>query len=346
MKRHRALPAIVCCLFSIVESSCARPDRQPGDETNRRVLAIGDLNWQQIEALDRQKTLFLVTVGMLEEHGPHLPIASDTIGVEFETRGVANALGLAMPDWQVVLMPTVHYGTSGANQIGNLAVHPGTYGLRQSTLRSLMADIGAQIARNGFKWVFVLNGHGAPTHHMAVNDACDFVSDVFEATMLNVSALFTADPAIQAEGEAILARHFSAADVASFGRDQHAGVSETSGVLAIRPDLVDPGYRSLPSQRVANRTEMIATASRRGWLGYFSSPASATAAYGQEIEAWWIRGMSDLILTAVRGENLRARPRWPEQLQSDPASGQILESSLAPDRALDVQFEQWLNQHK
>ena len=84
-------------------------------------------------------------------------------------------------------MPTINYGSSGANQIGNVAVHPGTYGLRQSTLRALVADVGAQLAQNGFKWIFVLNGHGAPTHHMAVNDACDFVSDVFGATPSNIA---------------------------------------------------------------------------------------------------------------------------------------------------------------
>lgn len=346
MKGHRALATILCCFFSVVESSCTRQDRQPGTTTGRRVLAIADLNWRQIADLDRQKTLFLLTVGMLEEHGPHLPIASDTIGVEHEARSVADSLRQALPDWQVVLMPTVNYGSSGANQIGNVAIHPGTYGLRQSTLRSLVADIGAQIAQNGFKWVFVLNGHGAPTHHLAVNDACDFVSDVFNATMLNVSALFTADPTIQAEGEAIAAKHFSAADVESFGRDQHAGVGETSGVLFIRPDLVDPGYRSLPSLRVGNRTEMIEIASRPEWPGYFSSPAKANAAYGLEVEGWWIRGISNLILEAVRGENLRSRPRWPEQAETDPALRQILEYVLEPERAFDLQFERWLDQHK
>jgi creatinine amidohydrolase len=283
---------------------------------------------------------------MLEEHGPHLPIASDTIGVEYEAQGVARSLRTALPDWRVVLMPTVPYGTSGVNQIGHVPIHPGTYGLRQSTLRAVVADIGAQIVQNGFKWVFVLNGHGAPTHHIAVNAACDFVSDVFGATMVNVSALFTADAAIQAEGEAILARHFSAADVESFGRDQHAGVAETSGVLAVRPDLVDPKFKSLPNQRVENRAEMIATAGRAGWLGYFSSPARASAAYGQDVEAWWIRGMSALILTAVRGENLRAHPRWPDQLRSDPAYADIVEATAAPDRALDARFERWLDQHR
>jgi creatinine amidohydrolase len=346
MNRHRALATVLCCVFALVQSSCARRGSEANVPPGRGVLAMGDLNWRQIAELDRGKTVFLLTVGMLEEHGPQLPIATDTIGVEHEARGVADSLRDALPDWQVVMMPTVHYGSSGANQIGNVAVHPGTYALRQSTLRSLVADIGAQIAQNGFMWIFVLNGHGAPTHHMAVNDACDFVSDVFGTTMLNISALFTADPTIQAEGERITARHFSAVDVQSFGRDQHAGVGETSGVLAIRPDLVDPAYRSLPNQRVENRTEMIDTASRRGWPGYFSSPAKANAAYGLDVEGWWITGMSNLILEAVRGANLRSRPRWPEQIESDSAYGQILEYALAPERAFDVQFQRWLDQHK
>ena len=181
---------------------------------------------------------------------------------------VADRLSQALPGWNVVMMPAVNYGSSGANQIGNVAIHPGTYGIRQSTLRSLVADIGGQIAQNRFKWVFVMNGHGAPTHHIAVNEACDFVSEVFNATMLNVSGLFNADPAIQAQGEQLAAKHFSPADLASFGMDVHAGVGETSGMLAIRPDLVRPSYRSLPSYRAENLGESrdIASKTRLAWL--------------------------------------------------------------------------------
>ena len=193
----------------------------------------------------------------------------------------------ALPDWTIVVMPTIHYGTSGVNQVGNIAVHPGTYGIRQSTLRSLVADIGWQIAQNRFKWIFVMNGHGAPTGHSALNDACDFVSETFNATMLNVSGLFSADPAIQSRGNEIAAKHFSQADLSSFGSDPHAGVSETSGVLAVRPDLVRSNYRSLSSYRVENRTQMRDTASKPGWPGYFSSPARATAEYGRDVEAWY-----------------------------------------------------------
>jgi creatinine amidohydrolase len=164
--------------------------------------------------------------------------------------------------------------------------------------------------------------------------------------MLNVSGLFSADPAIQSRGKELAGKYFSQADLSSFGSDPHAGVAETSGLLAIRPDLVRSGYQSLPSHRVENRTEMRAIASRPGWLGYFSSPARANAAYGREVEAWWVEGMTDLILQAVHGENLFTRPRWPGPAQDDPEYVRFVEYALQPDREFEATFERWLDQRK
>jgi len=347
MRRHFVILTHFCALSCVLVSACAPQDAgRTSAPASGHVFAIGDLTWADIDALNREKTLFLLAVGMLEEHGPHLPIAADTIGVEYEAERVADRLSRTLPDWNIVLMPPVNYGSSGANQIGNVAIHPGTYGVRQSTLRSLVADIGGQIAQNRFKWVFVMNGHGAPTHHIAVNEACDFVSEVFNATMVNVSGLFSADAAIQSQGEKIFAKYFSPADLSSFGRDPHAGVSETSGMLAIRPDLVRSSYRSLPNYRVENRSEMRDIASRPGWPGYFSSPARANAAYGREVEGWWVEGMTALILQAVRGENLLTRPRWPGPLQNDPEYVQLVEQALQPEREFETKFERWLGERK
>jgi len=344
MRRHFAVATLLCCFSGVFAPACGQRDSGPTNaaSTRGKLFAIADLTWQDIDALDREKTLFLLAVGMLEEHGPHLPVAADTIGVEYEAGKVAERLTEALPDWNIVMMPAINYGSSGVNQVGNVAVHPGTYAIRQATLRSLVADIGGQIAQNRFKWVFVMNGHGAPTHHAAVNEACDFVSEEFNATMLNVSGLFTADPAIQEKGEQIAARHFSPADLSSFGQDPHAGVSETSGLLAIRPDLVRTTHRTLPSYRVENRTDMRDVASRSDWPGYFSSPARATVEYGRDVEAWWIDGMTDLILQAVRGENLLRRPRWPDAMQSDPEYGAIIESVRQPEREFEQKLDRWL----
>jgi hypothetical protein len=63
----------------------------------------------------------------------------------------------------------------------------------------------------------VLNGHGAPTHTVAINEAFDFVSEAFATTMLHVSALFREDVTIQAQGEETAAQHFSAAERSSQG---------------------------------------------------------------------------------------------------------------------------------
>ena len=82
MRRHFVVLTHWCCLSSVLGSACAPQEAgRTGATASGQVLAIGDLTWADIDALDREKTLFLLAVGMLEEHGPHLPIAADTIGV-------------------------------------------------------------------------------------------------------------------------------------------------------------------------------------------------------------------------------------------------------------------------
>ena len=305
-----------------------------------RVYKLEELTWPQIDALDRQRTLFILPVGMIEEHGPHLPVGADTIAVAYEADGAARRVSRALPAWNVVMMPAVNFGHSGANQLGDKPIHPGTYAIRQSTLRSLVADLGAQIAQNGFKWIFVINGHGAPTHNIAINEACDFVSETFRVTMLHLTGLFRADGSIQSSGERISATFYSAAELSSFGMDVHAGVGETSGMLAVRPDLVRSNYKTLPSRAGRSLEELRDIATAPGWQGYLSSPASATATYGRAVEAWWIDGFTDLILRAVRGENMFVHARFPETVP--PAVAPTLEKALANEAAFDARLEDWL----
>jgi creatinine amidohydrolase len=348
MRGAQTVLALVWCLAVVTLPGAAQqvPPGTGAAAARGEVLAIGNLTGPEIGALSRDSTLFLLSVGMLEWHGPHLPIAADLIGVKYEAERVADRLSRALPGWNVVVMPDINYGSTGVNHVGNMPIHPGTYGIRQSTLRSLVADIGAQIVQNRFKWVFVMNGHGAPPHAMAVNDACDFVSEVFNATMLNVSALFKADSAIQSKANRLAAEHFSPADLSSFGMDVHAGVSETSGILAIRPDLVRSTYRTLPSYRAGNPEEMREIALRPDWRGYFSSPARANASYGRAIEMWWVEGMTDLILRAVRGENMLTYPRFPGDLRNDSVRLQLVEDVLHDEREFELKLERWLAQRR
>ena len=176
--------SIVGILTATVGAGQRQATTQPaGSAPGSRVHKVEELTWRQIDALNRQRTLFILPVGMLEQHGPHLPVGADTIGIMYEANRVSTRVSQALPDWHVVMMPAVNYGHGGANLLGDRPIHPGTYAIRQSTLRSLVADIGARIAENGFKWIFVMNGHGAPTHNIALNEASDFVSETYSVTI-------------------------------------------------------------------------------------------------------------------------------------------------------------------
>jgi creatinine amidohydrolase len=342
---NRALFVLIVWLISGSVASARdqrAAERDSSAPSRSNIYKLEELTWLQIDALDRERTLFILPVGMIEEHGPHLPVGADTLGVTYEAGGAARRVSRALPDWNVVMMPPINYGQSGANQIGGMLVHPGTYGIRQSTLRSIVADLGGQVAQNGFKWMFVMNGHGAPTHNVAINEACDFVSETFRVTMLHLTGLFRADAAIQSRGERITATYFSAAEIASFGMDVHAGVGETSGMFAVRPDLVRSNYKTLPTQAGRSLDELREIATAPGWQGYLSSPAKATAAYGRAVETWWIDGLTDLILRAVRGENMFVHPRVPDAVP--PAVAAILEKALANEAAFEAQLATWLEQ--
>ena len=328
--------------FSASDTTTAQGGRRAQSTPN--VFKLEELTYPDITALDRQKTMFLLPVGAVEEHGPHLPLGADTFGLMHEANGAAARVGRTLPDWNVVLMPPVNYGNSGANHIGRVFVHPGTYEIRRSTLRSLIADIGGQAAQNGFKWIFVLNGHGGPGHNISINEACDFVSETFGVTMLHVTTLFRADPALQLRGQKIAAQHFSAAELSSFGMDVHAGVGETSGMLAVRPDLVRPVYKKLPARSGQTFEELTALASEPSWQGYLSAPAKATAAYGAAMEDFWIDGFTDLIVRAVRGENMFTHPRFP--LSVAPAVASMANQAASNEAAFEAKLEAWLKQRK
>jgi creatinine amidohydrolase/Fe(II)-dependent formamide hydrolase-like protein len=340
--RQAFILLFVCVIGSAEAGPGQAATQRDRSARESRVYKLEELTWPQIDALDRQRTLFILPMGMIEQHGPHLPVGADTIGVTYEANRAAARVSRALQDWNVVMMPAINYGQGGANRLGDMSIHPGTYAMRQSTLRSLVADIGGQIAQNGFKWIFVLNGHGAPTHSVAINEACDFVSETFRVTMLHLTGLFKGDAAIQARGEKMNATYFRADELSSFGMDVHAGVGETSAMLAIRPDLVRPVFKSLPSQAGRSLEELRQIATTRGWQGYLSSPARATAAHGRAVEEWWIDGFTDLMLRAVRGENMFVHARVPETVP--PAVAPVLEKELANEAAFGAKLENWLVQ--
>ena len=108
------------------------------------------------------------------------------------------------------------------------------------------------------------------------------------------------------------------------------------------PIWFPPTTGTLPSQAGRSLEELREIATAPGWQGYLSSPARATAAHGRAVEAWWIDGFTDLILRAVRGENMFVHPRVPETVPA--AVAPTLEKALANEAAFGATLENWLAQ--
>jgi len=107
---------------------------------------FGKLTWQQVGRL-RGKTAIL-PLGALEEHGPHLPLSTDTIVPMELARRVSAKTG-------ALILPPVEYG-----YVFTLRGFPGTLSLRHSTYAALITDIVSECVRHGFGKILILNGHG------------------------------------------------------------------------------------------------------------------------------------------------------------------------------------------
>jgi hypothetical protein len=80
------------------------------------------------------------------------------------------------------------------------------------------------------------------------------------------------------------------------------------------------------------------------WQRYLSSPARATAAYGRAVAGWWIDGFTDLILRAVRGENMFVHSAGSRDGAA--ARGPFLDKILANESAFDANLEEWRAQRR
>src|SRR5437867_3794839 len=138
---------IVCCV--VLSGACAQPRTPPRD----RVIALAELNSASLAALDPARTAFILNSAPLEAHGPHIPIASDVYQGDYCTRRMAEQVADSLPDWSIVLMPTLWYGIDGANlrcrkrnrnRRGDCSMDSGTRSESSDSIRSRISIHGVR----------------------------------------------------------------------------------------------------------------------------------------------------------------------------------------------------------
>src|SRR5262245_41048577 len=151
-------------------AGCSSPHAAQPEQANAHILNVGDLNTEQIAALDRAHTVVILEGGILEEHGPYLPSFTDGYQSEFIATKVTGAI-VARPGWTILRFPSIPLGVMPANELGNKYSFPGSYPVRMATLRAVFMDLATDLGEAGFKHVLVVNYHGGPTHNSALDDA-------------------------------------------------------------------------------------------------------------------------------------------------------------------------------
>jgi len=273
-----------------------QPEPVPGG-----IYRLEELAFTQLEALDRNRVVVLFTASPLEEHGPHLPVGTDLITAGSVSQEVAKRIIEARPEWTVLIGPDLPIGASAFDRAGTLLA-------RMRTVRNSVRDYGAALARHGFRYILVMNGHGGPRHIVALEEAAAAVSRRYRVRMFSVSGVVLwrfMRGQYSNRLETILGRSFTPEEREALRGDTHAGMWETSLILLLRPHLVSPAYTALQPAKfrlidVLRRNYPLRLGNRMGYIG---TPSLARAELGDAARKLFVDAAWELVLPVLDPQN-------------------------------------------
>jgi creatinine amidohydrolase len=257
------------------------------------MLELAKIPFPEVKRLaETGRALVIVPVGVVEEHGAHLPLGMDSFAAEVYAASAAPHLEEA--GYEVVVAPTINYGVARA-----AIDFPGTLSLEPETLRSMVVEIGRSLARHGLNRLVILNGHRDLHHMKALDDARAILIENKTAQVLCVG--FTSDLEITAACYREGVRQFYKSPRPD--REGHGGESETSVALHGFPELVKKEVigdlaPNFDYDVEAFRNETKDYGSLSDGRGYFGWPQAASAETGERLVAIRGKNIAQVILKA------------------------------------------------
>jgi creatinine amidohydrolase/Fe(II)-dependent formamide hydrolase-like protein len=197
-------------------------------------LEIDRMTWPEVQAeLQGGRGTVVIAFGATEQHGPHLPLATDSLLGDHLARIVAESL-------DAFLAPTMRIGCS-EHHLG----FPGTLSISEATFHATVADLVRSLARGGFQRVVMIPTHGGNFGPLAAAiEQLGPVEGIEVRALTDLGALL----------------RIAQIGVAEYGVPLgeggiHAGEWETSMLAAIHPELVhldrgEPGFTGDPQEAI------------------------------------------------------------------------------------------------
>jgi creatinine amidohydrolase len=257
------------------------------------------VHWEELtaaefrEAITRAQGTCLLPFGIMEKHGPHLPLGNDLLNVRYV------AINAAQQEYAVVF-PEYYFG-----QIAEATHQPGTVAYSRRLQLDLLQETTDEMARNGCKKVIIVNGHGGN------NSLLPF----FAQTQLDTPHDYVVYVQGFPEGGPDEPKHKS-----NPATDMHAGESETSLSMIARPDLVHQDRAAQESGADQARQHLPDGLYTGIWWyarfpnHYAGEGAAASRALGEYEARTWITGIVQAI-RAVKAdqESLRLQNEFYER---------------------------------
>lgn len=181
------------------------------------------------EALKRSGKTVIIPMGILEKHGPHLPLGTDML----ESRELARR---AVIQEYAVVFPYYYFG-----QIYEAKHQPGIIAYSNKLVWDILQETCDELARNGFEKIILVNGHGGN------NSFLPYFCQSQLAQKKNYAVFLFSPDENEEYNQKILSMRKSK------GPDQHAGETETATMLTHRPDLVHLDVANSESGEDLNR---------------------------------------------------------------------------------------------
>lgn len=243
---------------------------------------MADMTFPEVARAAERRAVVLWALGVIEQHGPHLPLGTD-VYMPSELLRLVRKL-LAEKDVESVIAPPFYWGV---NQVSRL--FPGSFVVRPETMIELMVDMIKSLKKDSFAQLFCVSGHGDALHNLTIHAGVKRGADES-----GVKAYFVGGPSFFKRIGLKVGDPYTLATAAEVERpgkyfDVHAGKNETSAMWATYPGLVKD--EMLPALKSTDFGIDDITEWRKGGehslgktpQGYLGDPAASDRGFGEEI---------------------------------------------------------------